>query len=199
MDQRGIEQRTDGSGVVRYRAHARHARRLTRGPWTPDLNEALKHREELLGDVRQGREEALARQGMTYNGAPWAGVEGVVYFVQSGDYIKIGHSRGDVADRVRSIQIENAHEVKLLATEPGSMAREHELHVQFAGHRVRGEWFDAGPVLTYLQTGPWDTGGNPRTPDGTGHVSCSDRTYWDGGRHKPLHTARFGAAGAKGT
>lgn len=72
----------------------------------------------------------------------------VVYYLrrESGD-IKVGFSERLHARRG---ELEEEHgPLDLLGTEPGGWYREHELHQQFAAHRVRPdrEWFRPGPAL----------------------------------------------------
>jgi hypothetical protein len=71
-----------------------------------------------------------------------------VYYIQCGAFIKIGTSinpekrcdqlrRGGKAIRP-SIWVEDP---RLIAYIPGNVAKERELHQQFASHRDNGEWF----------------------------------------------------------
>jgi hypothetical protein len=78
-----------------------------------------------------------------------------VYFIQAGRRVKIGQSQ-DPATRLVSIRGGystkkpeglNTSNAKLIATEPGGLVRERELHQQFAHLRVAGEWFDHTPEL----------------------------------------------------
>jgi hypothetical protein len=55
--------------------------------------------------------------------------------------IKIGFTAKDHSDRVSSLQIGNHLELEALATIPGDMRTERELHARFAEHHLRGEWF----------------------------------------------------------
>lgn len=74
----------------------------------------------------------------------------MIYFVQeeSGP-IKIGHVKDDypelllsnVQHRVTELQIGNPRQLQVLATMPGSISDEHEIHAKFTDHRIRGEWF----------------------------------------------------------
>lgn len=69
-----------------------------------------------------------------------------VYFAEADGRIKIGYSR-QVAARVNQIQTGNAAPIKLLGFIPGGLAREREIHAQFASARLNGEWFTATPEL----------------------------------------------------
>lgn len=80
--------------------------------------------------------------------------QGVVYFgvctggPRSG-LIKIGTSRTRLDQRLKKNRLE------LLATEPGSYSREHDLHLKFRRHRVVGEWFrPAGQIIAYIGSLP---------------------------------------------
>lgn len=69
-----------------------------------------------------------------------------VYFAAAGDRIKIGWSR-KVASRIAQLQTGNPEPVRLLATMPGGVSKERELHRRFAHARLAGEWFTATPDL----------------------------------------------------
>lgn len=59
----------------------------------------------------------------------------IVYYVQLGEYIKIGVT-GSLQARLATFRTTNPN-VKLLATEPGDHRRERQRHDQFAAYRVR--------------------------------------------------------------
>lgn len=62
---------------------------------------------------------------------------GVVYYVRSGGYIKIGWT-STLAGRMKAYPPDSL----LLATEPGTRADENRRHRQFAAHRTHGrEWY----------------------------------------------------------
>lgn len=64
----------------------------------------------------------------------------VIYYVRRADgLIKIGTTR-ELVNRMSSLQKEHG-DLEVLLTHRGSYAREKELHGQFAGLRVTGEWF----------------------------------------------------------
>lgn len=63
-----------------------------------------------------------------------------VYFVRSGDRVKIGTSHKP-KQRIRDLQIANPDGLEVLHTMPGTFAEERQLHKQFAAHRLHGEWF----------------------------------------------------------
>lgn len=101
-----------------------------------------------LGEMIRFRRERAKR---LYEGLSFPHVcidEGyVVYFI--GDKqgrVKIGRSR-NVKERLRMLQVGNADDLTLLATEPGRGRREAELQRQFAHLHLGGEWFRADKEL----------------------------------------------------
>ena len=74
---------------------------------------------------------------------------GVVYFVRSGDSIKIG-SASDFKRRSSSLQTASPEPLNVLAIVPG--LDEYKIHQRFAHLRIRGEWFRAEPeLLEFIQ------------------------------------------------
>lgn len=65
----------------------------------------------------------------------------VVYFVQDGDFVKIGASTAgrSLMLRVAGLQVGNPRELVLRCVIAGDLER--EFHEHFAKQRVRGEWF----------------------------------------------------------
>ena len=75
----------------------------------------------------------------------------VVYFIQCGDWIKIGVTT-NLCARMEALASSNPHQLQLLGHMPGTHKLERELHRKFAGHRLRYEWFSASPeILAYVQ------------------------------------------------
>lgn len=73
-----------------------------------------------------------------------APVDGIVYYLRSGGYIKIGWT-SDLTKRMRAYSPDSL----LLATEPGPRALEAKRHRMFAAHRTHGrEWYALAPALT---------------------------------------------------
>lgn len=71
-----------------------------------------------------------------------------VYFIGSGDYIKIGITAGSAHGRMRSLATAHYAEMTVLATIRDAMpALEEELHQRFSQYRAKGEWFRAAPEL----------------------------------------------------
>lgn len=69
-----------------------------------------------------------------------------VYFVQSGDFIKIGYSK-NVSERLVTMQTGSPTELILIATIPGSVITEERIHRLFERLYHRGEWFRRTPQL----------------------------------------------------
>jgi hypothetical protein len=67
---------------------------------------------------------------------------GVVYFVQSGQFVKIGHTR-QWPERVTRLQTASPMELIVLHTEAGAPSKERALHRSFHHLHYRGEWFHA--------------------------------------------------------
>ena len=64
----------------------------------------------------------------------------VVYFIQAGEFVKIGFSVNPES-RIDELKTGCPFELKLLTTVPGGKKMEKELHQIFAAHRQHGEWF----------------------------------------------------------
>lgn len=75
---------------------------------------------------------------VTYNGR--------VYFIECGDFIKIGFSEA-VEQRLEALQASTPYELVLLMSIPGTPDTERELHSRFADHRHKREWFRRTPEL----------------------------------------------------
>ena len=73
-----------------------------------------------------------------------------VYFIGSGEFVKIGIS-ADVMGRMEELQRWDPVLLEVLAVEPmpsgRAVRRERELHWRFQLDRVRGEWFRKSPAL----------------------------------------------------
>lgn len=73
-----------------------------------------------------------------------------VYFIQAGNGpVKIGVA-AESSKRLAELQTGNAETLRIIATIEGDYAREGKLHARFSDHRLRGEWFNADPVLSVL-------------------------------------------------
>ena len=77
----------------------------------------------------------------------------MIYFIRSGDAIKIGHSKNDVKGRLSAIKLHSPHETELLGIVLGGRSEEKEIHSLFSRHRIRGEWFTScEDILAYVET-----------------------------------------------
>lgn len=63
-----------------------------------------------------------------------------VYFIKSGEYIKIGVTTA-LKKRVEVLQTANPEKLEVLATVEGGERDEKFVHSIFKNHHVRGEWF----------------------------------------------------------
>jgi Meiotically Up-regulated Gene 113 (MUG113) protein len=76
---------------------------------------------------------------------------GVVYFIESGDFVKIGYTRCP-QERAKKMFTDCPIEPRLLHAEPGTFKSEKTLHRHFAHLHARGEWFRKGPdLLEYIE------------------------------------------------
>lgn len=75
----------------------------------------------------------------------------VVYFIESCNKIKIGHTV-KIKQRFQALQIGCPAPMFLLATIPGGSREEFLLHRGFKAHRSHGEWFEKHKeILDYIQ------------------------------------------------
>lgn len=79
-----------------------------------------------------------------------------IYFIreQGRGNIKIGITKDPVV-RLAQLQSGNPDLLAIEAMASGGEIAEYALHVQFHGHRIRGEWFLPAPViLAFMETLP---------------------------------------------
>lgn len=72
--------------------------------------------------------------------------DGDIYFLECGEFIKIGFSR-NLKGRLDALSCGNPYDVKLLVTIRGGKHIEIDLHERFADAHHRGEWFHKTPEL----------------------------------------------------
>lgn len=83
--------------------------------------------------------------GVRYKKGP-----GWVYFIRSGDAIKIGFTV-NVALRLSTLQSGNPNVLELLGAVRGSVEDERRTHEMFSRLHIRGEWFREHPaILEYV-------------------------------------------------
>jgi hypothetical protein len=81
-----------------------------------------------------------------------ANVHSRVYFIEGGDFIKIGVSANPI-DRLAALQTSTPFDLKLLADFPGDASEEFRIQGAFAHLHVRGEWFRRHPaILDYVES-----------------------------------------------
>lgn len=66
---------------------------------------------------------------------------GIVYFIDCGEFTKIGHTYQWVENRIKGIATHNPFPLKLWALIQGLPAQEKEFHEVFADFRHANEWF----------------------------------------------------------
>ena len=72
---------------------------------------------------------------------------GLVYFIESGEFIKIGFTSKSVGNRISDLSVATPHDLTVLATIPGTLKTEAKLHRRFAPSRHKREWFRKTPEL----------------------------------------------------
>lgn len=65
----------------------------------------------------------------------------MIYFVRSGEFVKIGRCRCGVKQRISKLQVGNPIELELIGLADGGSDDERGWHGRFDKLRVRGEWF----------------------------------------------------------
>ena len=71
---------------------------------------------------------------------------GYVYFMEMGEFIKIGYSTWP-PHRRDALQSSNPYDIRILAAFPGELQNEQDLHQVFKHLRHRNEWFRKSPGL----------------------------------------------------
>lgn len=79
---------------------------------------------------------------------------GFVYFITQAEHpaaVKIGFAV-DVNDRLGTLQTSSHVDLTILASFPGTVATEKQLHRKFADDRLRGEWFRMSePIRQFIE------------------------------------------------
>jgi len=99
-----------------------------------------RYRVSLDGPLTPKRAEKVAAAVSAFGQKQAEKKQQFVYFLQSGERIKIGLAR-DPIRRLRTLQTGNATELKLLAVVAGDGSLERAIHAKFESARVSGEWF----------------------------------------------------------
>lgn len=124
---------------------------------------------ELLGERANTKEEELAASAARIAAAQTAAVvrvraeeiiaklrldqleregDGFVYFVETLDreHLKIGYSE-QPQKRLMQLGKVSWKKINVIGHIRGTLELEHALHVEFAAHRINGEWFELSPLL----------------------------------------------------
>lgn len=115
--------------------------------WFPEESRGERYtRLGLLCDCSQPTPDQVQR--WTEEAATKA-ARSVVYYIRSGDLVKIGVTT-DLTARLKAL---NVPDLVVLGTEPGDVRLERQRHAEFATERVRGEWFALSPrILDHIRT-----------------------------------------------
>lgn len=71
----------------------------------------------------------------------------MIYFIRSGEFVKIGHCVRDPIRRLEKLQVGNPVTLELIGLCEGERCDELAWHGRFGKLRVRGEWFRLEPKL----------------------------------------------------
>jgi hypothetical protein len=75
-----------------------------------------------------------------------------VYFIRSGNFIKIGHATNPNR-RLKELQTGNPNHLELMGVIPGGPNAESHIHSIFSDFRTNGEWFElTTDILAFMQT-----------------------------------------------
>jgi hypothetical protein len=103
-----------------------------------EMSAAIAQREELDRRLKEILAEPLPRV--------------TIYFIEAGNYVKIGMTAGDVRLRLANLATSHYEDLRLLATIEAPASLEFELHQRFAACRVRGEWFQkSDDLLAFIE------------------------------------------------
>lgn len=124
--------------------------------------EGLLRTKGIGGRVLREVAAALAKKGRalppeTVRPRPRSSSVGAVYFIQCGEFIKIGRTRNRVQRRLAELRCGNPYPLTLLATVAAHRSElvnlEASYHGRFAAYHHRDEWFRAEPdLLAFIKT-----------------------------------------------
>lgn len=118
------------------------------GRWFTE-QEAEQFSVEIFAKISDARTRAAtAGRQFTKRGsfrAP-ANINGYVYFLKSGERVKIGFSLNPFA-RASTLKTGLSHGVSAMVFVPGSRRDEARAHRMLASYRQHGEWFDSHPKV----------------------------------------------------
>lgn len=107
--------------------------------WEERDAEDRARRKRHAAELERREREAASRPPLV---AQPAQLESVVYYVQLGEWIKIGYSK-NLRARLHQLRAEPGH---VLAVEPGGRSIEEQRHQQFAHLRPRAKWENFAPA-----------------------------------------------------
>lgn len=114
----------------------------------------IEAQEARMDGAERQRKHREARRDMINAGLAPDQRQPVVYFVQSehGGPVKIGFAE-DVARRMVQLQVSRPDKLVLLASMPGSVRDEADMHRRFVHIRERGEWFtDTEELMGFIRS-----------------------------------------------
>lgn len=103
-------------------------------------------------------------------------MSGQLYFVRSGEYVKIGTCRsGRLSKRLSELQTGNPQPLEFLGAVPCGPRDEWRIHREWQYLRTSGEWFHFTPLLGLFIRDALAEGALPELPDG-GTAADNDLT-----------------------
>lgn len=140
---------------------------LGRAFWIPntEIRRFVALLREVRAFVRQTSPARLLNKPVT---GPLAKlIEDQVYFIQSGDFVKIGYGN-NVKTRLSKLQVGSPHELVLVHHHVGNRDDEASYHRRFAKYHYRAEWFKIkGDLAEFLAKA------RQRIPEKVPHVEKS--------------------------
>lgn len=119
----------------------------SKGPRWIDYN---KRKEEEKAKIEQQKKEEEEKKLEEYKKK----YPGFIYFIQgeNGGPIKIGFTE-NISKRLKGLQTGHCDNLVVLATFPGKMQNEKDLHSKYGEIRLRGEWFKpTEELIKYIKT-----------------------------------------------
>lgn len=110
-------------------------------PDPPEIStERMREVSEVLNFVITPQEPAPVKRRKRPEGLRGSN-EGVVYFLDCGEFTKIGHTAGWIEDRLKGIETHNPFELVLWGLVAGDVKFERMWHADLDEYRYRNEWF----------------------------------------------------------
>jgi hypothetical protein len=127
------------------------------------IDKRLRYLQRQLA-IEKGRPERTAEQAVEVRVEPRAELPRFVpnppppktiYFIECGDFIKIGFTGYGIEGRLRKLEGQNPYPLKLLGTIPGDKKLEAQLHTRFEKWHHHGEWFKRVPEILEFVAAAW--------------------------------------------